>query len=173
MQLSEGCFKQFSLGIGPVFAHLGDFHCLGEGGGQGLGQARSAYAACVRSMTYAGVSLPVNGAANADDPLGRPPLAQTDQLIQRTIRRVFADRTTLTIAHRLDTVIFSDKILTMAQGQVTEFADPNTLLSEPRSMFNKLVEDTGPIASAALRAMAAAGPNDTAAVPAIGGAQAA
>ncbi len=44
--------------------------------------------------------------------------AQTDLLIQRTIRRVFAERTTLTIAHRLDTIIFSDKILAMAQGQV-------------------------------------------------------
>lgn len=39
-------------------------------------------------------------------------------LIQRTIRRVFAERATLTIAHRLDTIIFSDKILAMAQGQV-------------------------------------------------------
>jgi len=43
---------------------------------------------------------------------------QTDLLIQRTIRRVFKGRTTLTIAHRLDTIIFSDKILAMAQGQV-------------------------------------------------------
>jgi ABC-type bacteriocin/lantibiotic exporter with double-glycine peptidase domain len=43
---------------------------------------------------------------------------QTDSLIQRTIRRVFAERATLTIAHRLDTIIFSDKILAMAQGQV-------------------------------------------------------
>lgn len=42
----------------------------------------------------------------------------TDALLQRTIRRVFADRTTLTIAHRLDTIIFSDKILAMGQGQV-------------------------------------------------------
>jgi ABC-type multidrug transport system fused ATPase/permease subunit len=43
---------------------------------------------------------------------------QTDVLIQRTIRRVFKGRTTLTIAHRLDTIIFSDKILAMGQGQV-------------------------------------------------------
>ena len=46
------------------------------------------------------------------------PCLQTDVLIQRTIRRVFKERTTLTIAHRLDTIIFSDKILAMGQGQV-------------------------------------------------------
>eukprot|EP00879_Flechtneria_rotunda_P005406 GHRR01005697.1.p1 GENE.GHRR01005697.1~~GHRR01005697.1.p1 ORF type:complete len:938 (+),score=327.51 GHRR01005697.1:3324-6137(+) len=85
---------------------------------------------------------------------------QTDLLIQRTIRRVFRGRTTLTIAHRLDTIIFSDRILAMAQGQVKEFDRPSTLLENPHSMFNKLVEDTGPVASAMLRQMAAAGPQD-------------
>jgi len=43
---------------------------------------------------------------------------QTDALIQRTIRRVFAGRTTLTIAHRLDTIIYSDKVLAMAAGEL-------------------------------------------------------
>ncbi|KAF8071336.1 abcC3 [Scenedesmus sp. PABB004] len=87
---------------------------------------------------------------------------QTDLLIQRTIRRVFRGRTTLTIAHRLDTIIFSDKILAMAQGQVKEFDRPAALLGDAGSMFNSLVEDTGPVASAMLRQMAAAGPGDDA-----------
>jgi ABC-type multidrug transport system fused ATPase/permease subunit len=43
---------------------------------------------------------------------------QTDSLIQKTIRRVFKGRTTITIAHRLDTIIFSDKILAMASGEM-------------------------------------------------------
>ncbi len=43
---------------------------------------------------------------------------QTDSLIQKTIRRVFKERTTITIAHRLDTIIFSDKILAMASGEL-------------------------------------------------------
>lgn len=41
-----------------------------------------------------------------------------------------------------------------------EFDSPDTLLKLPWSMFNKLVDDTGPHASAALRKMAADGPQD-------------
>lgn len=44
--------------------------------------------------------------------------------------------------------------------QVKEFDKPSTLLDDPSSMFNKLVEDTGPVASAMLKQMAAAGPED-------------
>lgn len=85
---------------------------------------------------------------------------QTDSLIQKTIRRVFKGRTTITIAHRLDTIIFSDKILAMASGELKEFDTPDNLLRVPWSMFNKLVDDTGPTASASLRRMAAEGPQD-------------
>lgn len=45
-------------------------------------------------------------------------------------------------------------------AQVKEFDRPSTLLENPRSMFNMLVEDTGPVASTMLRQMAAAGPQD-------------
>lgn len=64
---------------------------------------------------------------------------QTDALIQKTIRKVFAERTTVTIAHRLDTIIFSDRILAMASGQLKEFDSPTTLLQNPASFFTKLV----------------------------------
>ncbi|KAG2483865.1 hypothetical protein HYH03_017317 [Edaphochlamys debaryana] len=85
---------------------------------------------------------------------------QTDSLIQKTIRKAFAERTTVTIAHRLDTIIFSDRILAMASGQLKEFDSPTTLLQNPASFFTKLVEDTGPHASKMLRRMAAEGPKD-------------
>lgn len=44
--------------------------------------------------------------------------------------------------------------------QVKEFDTPQNLLQNPASMFNLLVEDTGPVASATLRNMAAQGPQD-------------
>ncbi len=45
-------------------------------------------------------------------------------------------------------------------SQVKELDTPQALLQNPDSMFNKLVEDTGEVASAALRQMAAQGPQD-------------
>ncbi len=42
--------------------------------------------------------------------------------------QVFADRSVLTIAHRLDSVIDSDRILVMAEGRVAEFDTPFALL---------------------------------------------
>jgi len=84
----------------------------------------------------------------------------TDALVQRTVRKAFSDRTTLTIAHRLDTIIHSTRVLAMSRGEVIEFDEPGKLLADSGSMFSKLVEDTGPVASAALRRMAQEGPKD-------------
>ena len=46
---------------------------------------------------------------------------ETDQVLQRVIREVFTHSTVLTIAHRLDTVLDSDRILVMDDGSLLEF----------------------------------------------------
>lgn len=45
-------------------------------------------------------------------------LFRTDELIQRTLRTKFADYTVLTIAHRLNTIIDSNRVLVMDAGEI-------------------------------------------------------
>lgn len=47
--------------------------------------------------------------------------------MQTTIRSAFADCTTLTIAHRLNTIMDSDRILILEAGRLLEFDSPQVL----------------------------------------------
>ncbi|XP_072393683.1 ATP-binding cassette sub-family C member 4-like [Diabrotica undecimpunctata] len=68
---------------------------------------------------------------------------QTDALIQKTIRKKFADCTVLTVAHRLNTIMDSDKVLVMASGTMVEFDHPHLLLQNPNGVFYKMVAEAG------------------------------
>ncbi|KAG0371433.1 hypothetical protein BGX24_001677 [Mortierella sp. AD032] len=70
---------------------------------------------------------------------------ETDELIQKTIRKEFKDRTILTIAHRIKTVMDSDKILVLEKGQVEEFEAPCKLVLNRESLFFKLALQAGEI----------------------------
>ena len=64
---------------------------------------------------------------------------ETDREIQRTIREAFPGCTVLTIAHRINTIMDSDKILVMKDGLAAEFAPPQELLKDPNSIFSDIV----------------------------------
>ncbi len=81
---------------------------------------------------------------------------ETDSLIQRMIRTEFADRTILTIAHRLTTVMDSDRVIVMDSGKIAEFDTPSKLLESPPSkgIFSSMVQNTGPKNATLLRKIA-------------------
>ncbi|XP_074031092.1 ATP-binding cassette subfamily C member 4 isoform X2 [Leptinotarsa decemlineata] len=68
---------------------------------------------------------------------------QTDALVQNTIRQKFSNCTVLTIAHRLHSIMDSDKVLVMDGGEAVEFDHPFILLQMNRGVFQELVNQTG------------------------------
>jgi ABC-type dipeptide/oligopeptide/nickel transport system ATPase component len=58
---------------------------------------------------------------------------------QETIKSSFAGCTMLTIAHRLNTILESDKILVLEAGKVVEFGSPAELRAKPTSAFAKML----------------------------------
>ncbi|CAF0969687.1 unnamed protein product [Rotaria sordida] len=68
---------------------------------------------------------------------------KTDEIIQLAIRRKFVHCTVLTIAHRLRTIIDSDKILMLSHGRVVEFESAHELLGDDKSYFSHLVLQAG------------------------------
>lgn len=64
---------------------------------------------------------------------------QTDRLLQETIKDKFRDKTVLTIAHRINTIMDSDRVLVMHAGKAVEFDAPAALLQNDQSLFRRLV----------------------------------
>ncbi|KAG7362244.1 multidrug ABC transporter permease/ATPase [Nitzschia inconspicua] len=64
--------------------------------------------------------------------------AEADARIQRLLRQDFRGATTLTVAHRLNTIMDSTHILVMADGRAMEFDTPAALLSKG-GLFKDLV----------------------------------
>ncbi|XP_063223953.1 ATP-binding cassette sub-family C member 4-like isoform X2 [Bacillus rossius redtenbacheri] len=79
---------------------------------------------------------------------------QTDSLIQKTIRLKFKDCTVLTIAHRLNTIMDSDRVLVMDAGRMVEYDHPHLLLQNKNGHFYKMVQETGPATAQKLHEIA-------------------
>ena len=68
---------------------------------------------------------------------------QGDEVIQKTIREEFQHCTVLTIAHRLHTIMDSDRIMVLDQGAVKEIGAPSELLENEAGAFTALVQRAG------------------------------
>ncbi|KAJ2037123.1 ATP-binding cassette glutathione S-conjugate transporter ycf1 [Coemansia sp. S3946] len=66
---------------------------------------------------------------------------ETDKSIQALIFNEFSDCTVLTIAHRLETIMNSDRIIVMDKGTIAEIGTPQELLAKD-GMFAQLVKSS-------------------------------
>ncbi|KAJ2749764.1 Canalicular multispecific organic anion transporter 1 [Coemansia pectinata] len=64
---------------------------------------------------------------------------ETDKSIQELICKEFSNCTVLTIAHRLETIMNSDRIIVMDKGTIAEIGTPQELLAKD-GMFAQLVK---------------------------------
>ncbi|XP_066891022.1 multidrug resistance-associated protein 1-like isoform X5 [Kogia breviceps] len=65
---------------------------------------------------------------------------ETDNLVQTTIRKEFSDCTILMIAHRLHSIIDSDRVLVLDSGRITQFETPQNLIHQKGLFFDMLTE---------------------------------
>lgn len=68
---------------------------------------------------------------------------ETDAMLQATLRsNMFHDRTIVTIAHRINTILDSDRIVVLDHGSVAEFDTPSELVRR-KGLFYELVREAG------------------------------
>ncbi|XP_060803850.1 multidrug resistance-associated protein 1 isoform X3 [Amyelois transitella] len=125
-------------------AHLKDFvqglpaglrHAVAEGG-ENLSVGQRQLACLARALLRKTPLLVLDEATAAVD-------LETDDLIQKTIRSEFASCTVLTIAHRLNTIMDSTRVMVLDRGQLVEFAPPDQLLQDRNSVFYGMAKDAG------------------------------
>ncbi|OLY85367.1 Metal resistance protein YCF1 [Smittium mucronatum] len=125
-------------------SHLKDFVMSLDGGldaevqagGENFSVGQRQLMCLARALVRKSQILVLDEATAAIDP-------QTDELIQKTIRSSFKDNTIITIAHRLNTVLDSDRILVLSHGEVVEYDSPKNLMANPKSSFTSFAHDAG------------------------------
>ena len=117
--LAQGLDTQLSTGSG------------GRGGGLSAGEAQL--------LAFTRVFLRNPGLVILDEASSRLDPA-TEQLIERAIDKLLADRTAIIIAHRLATVQRSDEIMILDDGRIIEHGARATLVADPTSHFYGLLK---------------------------------
>ncbi|GFF33953.1 metal resistance protein YCF1 [Aspergillus lentulus] len=114
----------------------GQLDTLIQEGGSNLSQGQRQLVSVARALLTPSNILVLDEATAAVD-------VETDALLQRTLRSsVFQERTIITIAHRINTIIDSDRIVVLDKGRVAEFDTPANLIKRG-GKFYELVKEAG------------------------------
>ncbi|KAF2157986.1 hypothetical protein K461DRAFT_290245 [Myriangium duriaei CBS 260.36] len=105
-------------------------------GGSNLSQGQRQLVSLARALLTPSNILVLDEATAAVD-------VETDSMLQTTLRsNMFKDRTIITIAHRINTILDSDRIVVLDKGRVAEFGKPADLVRE-KGLFYELVREAG------------------------------
>ncbi|KAF9462732.1 P-loop containing nucleoside triphosphate hydrolase protein [Collybia nuda] len=106
-------------------------------GGSNLSVGQRQIIALARAMVRESKLLILDEATSAID-------YKTDEVIQRSLRNELKkDVTIVTVAHRLKTIMDSDKIMVLDAGRIVEFDHPSQLLKKEGGFFRSLVNESG------------------------------
>jgi ATP-binding cassette, subfamily B, bacterial len=121
------------LGLGPWYRSLPQgLDTLLVSGGVGLSAGQA------QLLAFARIFLRDPGLVILDEASSRLDPA-TEQLIERAVEKLLADRTGIIIAHRLHTLHRAHEVLILEQGRVAEHGERERLLSDPGSRFSTLL----------------------------------
>lgn len=105
--------------------------------GSNLSQGQRQLVSLARAMLTPSNILVLDEATAAVD-------VQTDALLQATLRGpLFQNRTIITVAHRINTILDSDRVIVLDRGEVAEFGPPQELLRDRAGLFYGLVKQAG------------------------------
>lgn len=120
-----------AVGLGSWIREVGLDTVLGSGG-QGLSAGEQ------QLLAFARVFLQDPGVVILDEPSSRlDPV--TEMLLATATERLFAGRTVVIIAHRLDTVRTADQIMVVDAGRIMEHGMREDLAADPESRYAALL----------------------------------
>uniref|UniRef100_UPI00398F530D ATP-binding cassette sub-family C member 9-like isoform X1 n=1 Tax=Pristiophorus japonicus TaxID=55135 RepID=UPI00398F530D len=64
----------------------------------------------------------------------------TESILQKVVMTAFADRTVVTIAHRVHTILTADLVIVMKRGNILEYDKPESLLAHEGGIFASFVK---------------------------------
>ncbi|MFP6638208.1 MAG: ABC transporter ATP-binding protein [Nitrospinaceae bacterium] len=100
-----------------------------QGGGVGISSGQRQLLSFARALAIHPQILVLDEATSSVDP-------ETESQIQKGIREITRDRTSIIIAHRLSTLMHADKVLVLKHGEIVEFGSRKELLRQKGVFYN-------------------------------------